>query len=480
MRRFSFLLAGLIALAAPARAADRFEGPPPWRVGGPVGCTVDVATFPDSGRLVMDVSVRIPPATLVQLDRDDGGDARIKADFRVRGRFASQPIERHQEFALDHADTALGQGRVIRMRFPAAPGPCRVEVRLTDLNSRRQGLLYAGREVNESAQIIGDVEVPRPQAGRDISDLLFLWPSAGADSAFLHLGRAHIPNPDRLYGLFAPTLRAAFVVRGKSGSTGAWHWVARVFDAKEGGVAQVESTAVAGPLLDAELAIDLAGEPAGAYDLDVKAWQDGDAGAVERRARFSIAWKADTWRRSPADLTDESHFLLATDDEDAFALMPPGEQERFLEDFWGKRDPISETPQNEAYETFRARVAHANEVWTHGRIEKGMFTDMGRTYIRYGEPSEVLHQVIPTGDETLTQQLQEIITTEDRPVGDVNTKGPGGDMRPFEVWVYEGDIPLPFDADPTDPHRGRQRRRLLFLFVDEHGTGLYQLKYSTE
>jgi hypothetical protein len=101
-------------------------------------------------------------------------------------------------------------------------------------------------------------------------------------------------------------------------------------------------------------------------------------------------------------------------------------------------------------------------------------------YIRYGEPSEILHQVMPAGNETLTEQLQQIMDTERRSPDDVQQHSLGGDQRPYEVWIYEGDIPLPLDVDPSDPNRGHSRRRLLFLFVDEQGAGVYRLRYSTE
>ena len=105
---------------------------------------------------------------------------------------------------------------------------------------------------------------------------------------------------------------------------------------------------------------------------------------------------------------------------------------------------------------------------------------MGRVYIRYGEPSEILRQVIPTGDNTLAQVLQQLSLTENRPLGEIEQKGPGGDIRPFEVWIYDqGEIPLPPDADPK-LERNTRRKRLVFLFVDEHGLGDYRLRYSNE
>ena len=146
---------------------------------------------------------------------------------------------------------------------------------------------------------------------------------------------------------------------------------------------------------------------------------------------------------------------------------------------WRRRDPTPQTAENEARNEFLARVEHANHNFTGPGRTRGMFSDMGRVYIRYGQPSDILRQVFPTGDNTLLQAIQELVATEERPIGDVHQKGLGGDMRPFEVWIYEGDIPLPPDADPS-VSENRRYRKLVFLFVDEQGLGDYRLRYSTE
>ncbi len=479
---FSALALCAIVPAAPA-AEMRAEGLPPWRTGGRVGFTLDATTRPDSTGLVLELAVRVPPATLEQLARDDEGVARLTATASVKGRFGSSTLESQTELVLTPADTTRSQGKVVLMRFPAAPGPCRITLKLMDQVSKRPALFRSSRDAHESAAIRGDIEIPRPTAGRDLSDPLFLWPTIDGREglAFVRAGRPSVPNPDRLYGLFATDLRAAFVARSKAGDERPWHWVARVFDANGQGVAQAESTAAAGRLLDAEVRFDLSAEPAGAYDLEVKAWQEGDANALQRRARFSIGWQAETWLRNAADVADDAHFLLDAEGEEAFLVMPPGQQEVVMTEFWAKRDPTPETALNEAQLEFHRRVDYANANFTKLGVEKGMYTDMGRVYIRYGEPSEITHQVIPAGSETLTQQLEQIVATEDRALGgDVRMKGLGGDMRPFEVWVYEGDIPMPLDSDPTDARRGHVPRRLMFLFVDDQGLGLYRLRFSTE
>lgn len=479
----ALLLAAPALLAGgPAFAVERIEGPPPWRIGGRTGFTCDAATFPDSAGYHLEVYLRIPPATLERLARGTAGQANVRAVVKVRSRYGSGDLESAQEFEIQHADTSRGQGRVVLFRFPVAPGACRVQARLEDLQSRKRGIVYSGNKVPESTEIRGDMEIPRPQAGRDVSDIEFVWPAAGAKSpglAFVRGGQVRIPNPDRLYGLFAGTLDAAFTARSRAGDERPWRWVARVLDDSGRALVQKESTAVAGRFATASARFDVTDLPAGAYQLDARIWQEGDAGALQRRARFSVGWDPDTWNRNAADVADDVHFLLEAREEEQFAVLQPGEQEKLLEDFWRKRDPTPETALNEAYLTFRERVEHANAQYARFGIDRGMFSDMGRVYIRYGEPTDILRQVIPAGDATLSRALEEIIRREDREMGEVNQKGPGGDQRPYEVWIYEGDIPLPFDADPTSQGHVT-KRRLLFLFVDEQGLGTYTLRYSTE
>jgi GWxTD domain-containing protein len=122
-------------------------------------------------------------------------------------------------------------------------------------------------------------------------------------------------------------------------------------------------------------------------------------------------------------------------------------------------------------------VVYANAQWTRPGLAKGMFSDMGRVFIRYGEPDEISKQVIPAGDQTLSHALRDLEISEDRPTGDVHAKGLGGDVRPFEVWIYDRDRAVPLLA-PRDGQR--PRKRLVFLFVDEQGYGDYTLRYTTE
>jgi len=473
----------LAALAALGAHPEDGPGPLPWRVGGPLAFTVDAASFPDSTDQMLEVYVRIPPGTLRGLARTLEGDAGVRLALKLRNRFGARQHEASQEFPVAEGDTGGGFGKVAVMRFPVRTGTWQLEARIEDPNARKRGLVFVGRNVAPSAVVKGEVVVPALQAGRAMSDIEFAWPGPAPwqSGAFQRTRRktsgVELPNPERLYGVLANELRIAFVARAPDGDARLWRWHARVLDRESRTLVERDSTLVGvGQWLDATVRLDVATIPSGGYDLEVKAWQEGDSGAVLRRAHFSIAWQFSSWNRNPADVEDDVHFLLEPDDAESFARMQPGEQERYLEDFWRVRDPTPDTAENEARQLFYRRIEEANRRWTQG-IVKGMFSDMGRVFIRYGEPDEEYQQVIPAGDQTLDQVLQSLELTEERPTGDVHMKGPGGDTRPFEVWMYEGDIISPLMIGEG---RARSRKKLVFLFVDERGYGEYRLRYSTE
>lgn len=460
---------------------DDGPGPLPWRVGGVIGFTVDAAAFPDGAEHRLEVYLRLRPATIARLAAGRTHTGEMRIDLKLRPGRKGKVQEASREIRITPADTSGGFGRVLVFPFRVHPGTHRLTVKM---EAQRHVLPGTGAGRFESVSVDGEFTVPPPQAGRDISDIEFLWTepeSTGAASdAFTRGGVRRLPNPERLYGLFESTMHASVfaVVPADSGSR-LWHWVARATNAKGEIVAQRETTAAASPTLNADLAFDLSTEPAGEYQLEVKAWQEGDAGALLRRARFSLGWSLDTWARDPRDLDDEVHLLLAPENEERFSRMLPGEQERFLTDFWRDRDPTPETARNEALDLYLSRVDHANHVFSRS-LDRGMFTDMGRVYIRLGAPSEVQHEVIPGRDNELARVIRQYVTVNDRPIGDIGDNTPGADMRPFEVWVYEGEISVPLSANFKYGATRHLRKPIVFLFVDDRWVGDYRLRYSTE
>src|SRR5262249_41479910 len=145
----------------------------PWRVGGRVAFTVDAASFPASSGQLLEVYLRIPPATIGQLGRDSLRAARLRLTARVRG--SGGRHETVHEVSIVPGDTLGGLGKVVVLRFPVHAGGHRLLVRIDDPGSRKRGIVYVGRQVTESGQVEGQIAVPAPQASRDLSDVAFLW-----------------------------------------------------------------------------------------------------------------------------------------------------------------------------------------------------------------------------------------------------------------------------------------------------------------
>jgi GWxTD domain-containing protein len=86
--------------------------------------------------------------------------------------------------------------------------------------------------------------------------------------------------------------------------------------------------------------------------------------------------------------------LIMTKQESAiFDHLPDAESRRdFIADFWEKRDPNPDTPENEFKTTFESRVAYANKHFHEGG--PGFNTDRGRILIYMGPPDRVEDHVI--------------------------------------------------------------------------------------
>ena len=81
-----------------------------------------------------------------------------------------------------------------------------------------------------------------------------------------------------------------------------------------------------------------------------------------------------------AELTERAAFLKLGSDE---------EREKFIEQFWLRRDPTPGTATNEMKEEHYRRIASANQRFRTGSGLAGWKTDPGRIYITYGPPDEI-------------------------------------------------------------------------------------------
>ena len=135
-------------------------------------------------------------------------------------------------------------------------------------------------------------------------------------------------------------------------------------------------------------------------------------------------------------LDEDVNYIINDEERRAFkSLKTDEERDQFIEQFWLRRDPDPDTPENEYKEQYYERIQYANERFSSGIA--GWRTDRGRIYIRFGKPDEI--ESHPTGGTYNRMSYEGGGTTT---------------TYPFETWWYRhidgigSDIEIEF-VDPT-------------------------------
>ena len=111
-------------------------------------------------------------------------------------------------------------------------------------------------------------------------------------------------------------------------------------------------------------------------------------------------------------------YVITDEERKAFKkLATDEERERFIEEFWRRRDPDPDTDENEFKEEYYERIAYANEHFASGI--PGWKTDRGRIWIMYGKPDE--RETHPMGGSYNRQSYE---------------GGGSTTTYPFETWFY--------------------------------------------
>ncbi len=87
-------------------------------------------------------------------------------------------------------------------------------------------------------------------------------------------------------------------------------------------------------------------------------------------------------------LQEDVVYIISEEEKKVFKdLTTDEEREKFIEQFWLRRDTDPRTPDNEFKEEHYRRIAYANERFASGI--PGWKTDRGRIYIAFGEPAQI-------------------------------------------------------------------------------------------
>ncbi|HEX4809606.1 MAG TPA: GWxTD domain-containing protein [Bryobacteraceae bacterium] len=137
-------------------------------------------------------------------------------------------------------------------------------------------------------------------------------------------------------------------------------------------------------------------------------------------------------------LNEDVVYIISDEERAAFQRLNTNEErDKFIEQFWLRRDPTPGTAENEFKTEHYRRIAYVNKHYQNAGGRQGWQTDRGRIYILYGPPDEI----------------------ESHPNG-----GPR-QSYPNEMWAYR-HRPATADLD-------------VFTFIDRARTGDYRLSSST-
>lgn len=144
-------------------------------------------------------------------------------------------------------------------------------------------------------------------------------------------------------------------------------------------------------------------------------------------------------------LDEDVVYIISDEERKAFTqLSDDEEREKFVEQFWARRDPTPETDKNEFKEEIYRRIAYANVHFGDPQGVAGWKTDRGRIYIQYGPPDEIeAHSAGGAYTRPLAQG--------------------GGETEtyPFEQWLYR--------------HIDGVGQNIVIEFVDKSMNGQYKM-----
>ena len=104
--------------------------------------------------------------------------------------------------------------------------------------------------------------------------------------------------------------------------------------------------------------------------------------ASQRNLRIEIHGAYKTW------LDQDVSYIISDEERKAFkTLSNDEERDAFIENFWLRRNPNPDSPENEFREEHYRRIAYANEHYAAGK--PGWKTDRGHIYISFGAPDSI-------------------------------------------------------------------------------------------
>jgi GWxTD domain-containing protein len=165
-------------------------------------------------------------------------------------------------------------------------------------------------------------------------------------------------------------------------------------------------------------------QPQGQQQSGTAAGQDEEADPLKRQRSDKERYNSQKALRQELKgtyktwLNQEVPYIITDEERRSFmSLSNDEERDAFIENFWLRRNPNPDSPENEYREEHYRRIAYANEHFAAGK--PGWKTDRGHIYIAYGKPDDI--DAHPSGGNYERPQ--------DEGGGSTST-------FPFEIWHY--------------------------------------------
>jgi GWxTD domain-containing protein len=355
---------------------------------------------------------------------------------------------------LSESDTGNVSLSVAQVSLTAPPGEYVLTCGVGDLNAETSRL-------NEKDIVVTDFDTEGPV----FSDLEVASSVAVADegmeSEFEKSGYQVIPNPTKLISDRQAELLVYYELYGLGGTESGpaaydLHYAIQLVNGKVF-LRNKEVLEAASDAVSKVSDFDLAGFPAGPYELVIKLMGENDA-AVLAEIRKEFVYYHETTAEEIAEFKSrylpftkaeaerirrEISYVATKSELEAFDAMSDEDRPIFIELFWKRRDPTPQTEENEFRDTFYERFEYAETHFSTPFLA-GADSDMGYIYRKFGPYEDITRE--PAG---LPSEI------------DYETSTWQGE--PFEVWEYYIDGKLTW-----------------FLFVDYDGDGEYYLDSSNE
>jgi GWxTD domain-containing protein len=453
----------------------------PARGRGDLEFSLDSVGFRDpEGSTVQEFFLEVGHSQLTFQEAEDGYEAVARLEIKVKNTETGAKAK-DERVARIHAASLEEAARddlaaVLISRFTLKPGLYTYEAKLTDLQARKWELVHLFKGTRKNGVAEGYFEVKDFSGGLRLADVLLarqIQPLVNP-SPYSRGELGIIPNPSHTFGLFQPTLRAYVEVYAPSGEEERGYKVRYSILSSEGEevATQTHDLRAVEDRWGQVAEFNLSEIPGGSYVF--RAEVSSDVAIAVSETPMDILWDTVSWSKPDAELFQEMSFALSEDQLYEFKHMSKGEREIFMRSFWEEMDETPGTARNEVKEEFERRIAYANAHF--GETEKGIFTDRGRIYVRYGEPDDRTVEVMPVGTSTLDWVIEDEVEAGSMDA-EMMRKGGSGDERAYEIWYYNLRGHELFPSLIRTPKR---QVGLKFIFVDENGYGNFVLRHRTD